>query len=500
MKPIAQFILLTALLAACATPPADIPAASPGPSSQTATPTTTLAPKDTSTALSASLTPDTSTPDTPTPGTPTITPLPTIPTFTPTFDVQTIVTATPAPMAECPKENPELLPDFPYCDATGCSGGPYRDATLNYLNSGGTLDKLESKKWENIIDLTGDKQREIAFVNFGKLFIFGCINNHYKILGEFSSTQGNLDLHNIEDINGNGIPELLFSNYERRAFRSIRIIEWNGSEFKPLIKNEFVNSSGNLFSFDWLGGTILDYEIKDTNENGTKEIIATRKIPVDPGDLSLGLPWREEVITLKWNGENYVIAHIEYSPPNYRFQSIQDADNAVLIQSYETAFKLYQQAISSENLDWWSQDRQRYESKTTLADWFQNAFAQSLITATPYPTLPAVSPDPTEYPRLAAYAYYRMIILHTFLGEMDSAQVKYATLQEKFPADSPGHPYVEMATDFWNAYQSSGLMYDACAAAIAYADAHPEILIPLGSDYHGAQSHTYTPADVCPFR
>jgi hypothetical protein len=57
-----------------------------------------------------------------------------------------------------------------------------------------------------------------------------------------------------------------------------------------------------------------------------------------------------------------------------------------------------------------------------------------------------------------------------------------------------------MATDFWNAYQSSGLMYEACAAAIAYADSHPEILTPLGSFDHGWQSLEYTPADVCPFR
>ena len=49
--------------------------------------------------------------------------------------------------------------------------------------------------------------------------------------------------------------------------------------------------------------------------------------------------------------------------------------------------------------------------------------------------------DFTEYPRLAAYAYYRMVILRTFLGETEAAQVKYATtLQEKFPADNPGHP------------------------------------------------------------
>ena len=110
------------------------------------------------------------------------------------------------------------------------------------------------------------------------------------------------------------------------------------------------------------------------------------------------------------------------------------------------------------------------------------------------------APDLTEYPKLAAYAYYRMITLHIQLGEMDAAQIKYATLQQKFPVGSPGHPYVEMARAFWNAYQSAGKMYPACAAAIAYADAHPEILTPLGSDYHGAQSHIYVPADVCPFR
>jgi hypothetical protein len=93
-----------------------------------------------------------------------------------------------------------------------------------------------------------------------------------------------------------------------------------------------------------------------------------------------------------------------------------------------------------------------------------------------------------------------MIALHTYLGQTAEAETKYATLQEKFQSGNPGHPYVEMATAFWDAYQSSHKMYDACAAAIAYADAHPEILTPLGSEYHGAQSHTYTPADVCPFR
>jgi hypothetical protein len=73
-------------------------------------------------------------------------------------------------------------------------------------------------------------------------------------------------------------------------------------------------------------------------------------------------------------------------------------------------------------------------------------------------------------------------------------------LQKKFGSDQYGRPYVEMATDFWEAYQSTHRMYDGCAVAIQYAAEHPEILTPLGSDYHGSQSHTYVPADVCPFR
>ncbi len=108
--------------------------------------------------------------------------------------------------------------------------------------------------------------------------------------------------------------------------------------------------------------------------------------------------------------------------------------------------------------------------------------------------------DITEYPRLAAYAYYRIMLLHLVQGYESDATVVYTTLGEKFGSDPYARPYVEMASAFWEAYQSTQRMYDGCAAAIQYAAEHPEILIPLGSDYHGAQSHTYVPADVCPFR
>jgi hypothetical protein len=92
------------------------------------------------------------------------------------------------------------------------------------------------------------------------------------------------------------------------------------------------------------------------------------------------------------------------------------------------------------------------------------------------------------------------MLLHLAQGQEAEAASTYQTLQDTFGSDQYAAPYVEMATAFWEAYQSTHKMYDGCAAAIQYAVEHPEILTPLGSDYHGWQSHTYVPADVCPFR
>ena len=123
--------------------------------------------------------------------------------------------------------------------------------------------------------------------------------------------------------------------------------------------------------------------------------------------------------------------------------------------------------------------------------------SQFELTPTSYPTPVFHS---AEYPQLAAYAYYRIMLLHVGQNYEADADTVYQTLKQKFSNDPYGRPYFEMATAFWEAYQSTHKMYDGCAAAIQYAAEHPEILIPLGSDHHGSQSHIYVPADVCPFR
>jgi tetratricopeptide (TPR) repeat protein len=201
------------------------------------------------------------------------------------------------------------------------------------------------------------------------------------------------------------------------------------------------------------------------------------------------LPWRNERTYYKWDGESYILWHREFAQPEYRFQSIQDGDLALNQQEYDKAIGFYQQAIFNNELKGYSPAIQENLRANHLLDPFSNQ-----------PTPEPVAPDPTEYSKLAAYAYYRMVILQIKLGEMDAAQIQYATLQEKFPTGQAGYPYAEMASAFWETYQSSQNMTNACGTAIQYAAEHPGILTVLGSDYHGWQSHKYVPADVCPFR
>ena len=488
MKPAILLTLLIILLSACS------PAIG-GPAMLTATPiiptpTATLAPSATPLA-------------TETPAPPTITPLPTIPTFTPTFDVRTIVTATPAPKAECPKENPGLPAGFEVRTEDNYFLGGTQNGILKFLNEGGTLDALKKRLgeawgWNNnfvVQDITGDTLPDVLFVAYdsaGSFYAFKCNQGQYQMYspGIDYSIGWTSEIIAVKDLNKDGLPEIVL---EHRGCNGtdcadIYVFAWNGENLIDLSPKKEDDPSFGLKNSEF--DALQKIKVENIDKDGLFEISLSGGIPA-PSIVDYGYPFRSYTEILKWNGESFAINSIEYAPPFFRFQAIQDADLDTKLGGYEKALSLYQDAIFSDKLEWWSPQR----SKDTL---------KKLSGNNDYPekVKPADgSPDPTEYPRLAAYAYYRMIILHTHLGQTDAAQIKYATLQDKFPVGNPGHSYAEMAAAFQDAYQPSQDMAAACAAAIQYADLHPEILTPLGSyDYHGWQSHKYVPADVCPFR
>lgn len=209
-----------------------------------------------------------------------------------------------------------------------------------------------------------------------------------------------------------------------------------------------------------------------------------------------GLPWRKETRICAWNGELFVLTHTKIEgPPEYRFQAVQDGDRATVAGDYTKALDLYQQAIFSDKLEWWSQERRIYEI-TIYGD-------KRVSKPTPIPSL---LPDPAEYPNIAAYARFRIMLLHVASGYLSDAQTVYDTLQAKFPPGQPGHAYAEMAVVFWDEYQRAHSFEQACSKAIEYAAANPAaILAYLGNGeyarmYYGDQSLEYKPEDVCPFR
>jgi hypothetical protein len=263
------------------------------------------------------------------------------------------------------------------------------------------------------------------------------------------------------DINQNALREINLTTYPCADIfcKELYVYEWDGNSLVQL-----------LHTTDDINTTV------DINNDGFLEIIGYSY----PRNGS-SLPTEREVMKIySWNSTRFA-EKILFSDPKFLFQSIQDADDAILHHEYQKAFHLYQRAILDNSLLPWSKDF--YKSETVNETEIN----------------PPIS-DPTEYPSLAAYAYYRIFLLHLVQGQEAEATSTYQTLQETFGTDPYAAPYIEMTTAFWEAYQSTQKMYDGCAAAIQYAVEHPEILTPLGSDYHGWQSHTYVPADVCPFR
>lgn len=392
-----------------------------------------------------------------------ITPLPTISTFTPTFDVSTIITVTPAEKTECP------------------------EISVSEIAQSLALE-IKSIEAPKLIDVTNDGQPEIILngetgdgIGIGSIYIYGCQSGSYEILKKISTLEfPSPQLETVQDLNKNGIPEIVTAVRTCGGFGScwvISIFEWNGETFQNIVDDQI-----NASVASWLDNLTF----RDLDNNGTIEVIVNKGLPSHPDSSSDG-PWRKFTEIYSWSGKEFAFVVRTLTQPQFRFQAIQDADLATTQQNYEVALSLYQDAIFSDKLDWWSVDRHHY--------YRNNFWISENSTAEPTPF-----PDLAEYPRLAAYAYYRIMLIHLVQNHESDAGTVYNTLQQKFGSDPYGHPYVEMSSAFWEAYQSTHKMYDGCAAAIEYAAEHPEILTPLGSDYHGTQSHRYVPTDVCPFR
>jgi len=171
------------------------------------------------------------------------------PTITPTFDISKIVTVTPAEAAVCPNIDPTLQPNLGLPDKLN-QDNPFiiglEKSVLSFLNRGGDYHKIITEirnyyarlganlPYPIAQDLTGDSVPEIIMrdeSSFHTVHIFSCRQGKYVdfIPLHPDETAWPVDLYKIDDLNANGLPEVLL-----KSANWIGIFEWDGEDFRIL--------------------------------------------------------------------------------------------------------------------------------------------------------------------------------------------------------------------------------------------------------------------------
>lgn len=335
-------------------------------------------------------------------------------------------------------------------------------------------------------DLTNDGVPELG-VSIRGFEIFGCVEGKYYEVKEVMD-DGRLSIVpilSIDDINKNGIPEVLLDRTPLGlAALPYALLEWNGIEYKDLFEIPDDTERGDHVHV----GT--EISLVDLEDDGIQEYIWDDTGIPELAGFQDGLPWRPVTNYFQWNGQVFQLYKKVYGSPEYRFQAVQDADDAVMWGEYDRALALYQDVIFSDLLKPWSPELRDFEYDVWMASYSNYP--------TPYPP-PAA--DPNEYYNLAAYARYRIMLLHVARGYLPEAEIVYNTLQEKYPEGQQGHMFAELAQEFWEEYVHSQNMEQSCSVAIQYAKEHEDtIYYYISSDYHGWQSRFYRLIYFCPFK
>jgi hypothetical protein len=360
-----------------------------------------------------------------------------------------------------------------------------------FIQADKTTIDIDGRPYSRVLlnrDLTNDGVPEIV-VSLGPLYVFGCKDGKYQTL---LSTEQNAHLDPqkivaIDDLNQNGITEfLVLVDSGTQNDHYYQLFEWGDGKFNHLF---------NLT--DWGANTIWvlsggGFTFQDVDHDEIKDIVLHNGSPLSADNYGYGIaPWRRITKYYKWDGEHFTLLKKFFDPPEYRFQAVEDADHAVLNQEYDKALDLYQQAIFSDKLEWWTQDRKAFIVQQKRAKGWRE----------PVPTY-SPTPDPNEYFYLSAYARFRIMVVHLLHGYDSDAQVVYQTLLKKYPEGTPGSIYAKMAQVFWQNYEKNHSLGQACEEAItAMKPVEEEATRYLIDDYEKdgwGQKH-YVIEQLCPY-
>ncbi|MCD4672160.1 MAG: hypothetical protein K8R77_05790 [Anaerolineaceae bacterium] len=236
--------------------------------------------------------------------------------------------------------------------------------------------------------------------------------------------------------------------------------------------------------YPWDGDS---WEVQDIDQNGTLELIVRGGIETHEDFIVHG-PHQPLMQVYTWNGEGFVLDDLQIGPPGYRFQAVHNGDLYTLLHDYEQAEAFYRQAIDDPTLFYWMDNSVEYF----------RAVREASYGHIPTPTMSA--PDVDEYPNLAAYAQYRIVLLHILQGQLQEAGEAYEAMLEAYPAGEEGHIFVQLAERLLDEYRASEDVRVACAEVVEFSALHEDEVLQYVGGYHGWQTLEYEVGDVCPFR
>lgn len=431
-------------------------------------------------------------------------------------------TRTPAAPAQCPRPTGRIAA------VTGSfwddnSASLLATPLLDYLNIHGSPEGLEAalhrrsevnKVQVIVADVTGDRVGEVLVAISIKdtqevdLFIIGCQAGQYvslysQSLGDDEPAFTPFGFLAIQDLNGDGVADIVYASEPVKETVYFDILEWNGSQFVELDpspnKGEFTGISERGDAF---------YSIRDHGD-GTREFVI-QNLPSKDTHYGGSITERLSEVVYAWNGSSFAwYCQEAVTPAQYRVQTVQDGDSGSRCGHYDKAMLAYENAIFD----------------SSLLPWTNAEASPGPYGLEPMPITPAPSPDERdERAIMEAYARYRIIVLHALQGQQHEAQADYDILQQKFPTSTNPHPIAELAATFWQAYGKRQNLAMACQQAIAYTQGHPD-LIALFEPYQfysqgGSTGHVFgfvpdpvfdeasnqlvpqarDPPDVCPFK
>ena len=213
-----------------------------------------------------------------------------------------------------------------------------------------------------LADLTNDGVPEVVVRAYESL-VFMCQDGAFMLRLSAEGASGDMPApggDKIADLNANGMPELVLADefWGMHDYTlMVKIYEWNGAEFQSLIPKEQSRAPSARNGYGELGYAAMwdgHFELVDVDGNGTTELVIEGGVGGGLDALLNGGPQRSERNTWMWNGTQFIFTDVSFSAPEYRFQAIQDGDDASLTGEFDRAIRAYRASIEDDHLNGWN--------------------------------------------------------------------------------------------------------------------------------------------------